>query len=209
MRKSQNQPQLLFTMPALEDAEPLEGAAAPDTGTYESAGNKFTRLHSPRMDEDDSDEPPSSSQEAPDCSQQDNKKQTEEDNPPTPDFCPGTPDVIIAQLDQEQYEVEEVPAQQEVTSTTNPVKMKPNDTLVDPLQVLLTSVPITLGSATVTKEEDQLLGVGDVTTPMSQLGHPLTKSRIPPVMLYQMKKDDVSAHICWCGGQHGRHLICR
>ena len=86
-------------MLALEDAELLEGAAAPDPGTYEPAGNKFTRLHSPRTDEDDSDEPPSSSQETPDCSQQDNKKQTEEDNPPTPDFCPVTPDVIIAQLD--------------------------------------------------------------------------------------------------------------
>ena len=63
------------------------------------------------MDEDNSDEPPSSSQETPACSQQDNKKQTEEDNPPTLDFCPGTPDVIIAQLDQEQSEAEKAPAQ--------------------------------------------------------------------------------------------------
>ena len=99
------------TMPALEDAGLLEGAAAPDPGTYEPAGNKFTRLHSPRMDDDNSDEPPSSSQETPDCSQQDNKKQTEEDNPPTLDFHPGTPYVIIAQLDQEQNEAEKAPAQ--------------------------------------------------------------------------------------------------
>ena len=100
-------------MLALEDAELLKGAAAPDPDTYEPAGNKFTRLHSPKMDEDDSDKPPSSSQETPDCSQsqQDNKKQTEEDNPPTPDFHPGTPNVIIAQLDQEQYDAGEVPAQ--------------------------------------------------------------------------------------------------
>ena len=62
------------TMPVLEDAELLEGAAAPDPGTYECASNKFTRLHSPRTDEDDNDEPPSSSQETPDCSQQDNKR---------------------------------------------------------------------------------------------------------------------------------------
>ena len=89
----------------------LGGAAAPDPGTYEPAGNKFTRSHSPRMDEDNSDKPPSSSQETPDCSQQDNKKQTEEYNAPTPDFHPGTPNVIVAQLDQEQYEAEEVPAQ--------------------------------------------------------------------------------------------------
>ena len=78
------------TMPALEDAESLEGAAATDPGTYEPAGNKFAGSHNPRMDEDDSEEPPSSSQETPDCSQQGKKKQTEEDNPPTPDFCPGT-----------------------------------------------------------------------------------------------------------------------
>ena len=76
-------------MPALEDAELLKGAAAPDPSTYGPAGNKFTRSHSPKTDEDDSDKPPSSSQETPDCSQsqQDNKKQTEEDNPPTLDFC--------------------------------------------------------------------------------------------------------------------------
>ena len=89
-------------MLVLEDAELLEGAVAPDPGIYECASNKFTRLHSPRTDEDNNDEPPSSSQETPDCSQQDNKKQTEEDNPPTPDFHPGTPNVVIAQLDQEQ-----------------------------------------------------------------------------------------------------------
>ena len=60
------------TMLALEDAELLEGPIAPDAGTYEPAGKKFTRSHSPRMNKD---EPPSSSQETPDCSQQDNKKQ--------------------------------------------------------------------------------------------------------------------------------------
>ena len=36
--------------------------------------------------------------------------------------------------------------------------------MVDPLQVLLASVPVALGSTTITKEEDRLLGVGDVTT---------------------------------------------
>ena len=35
--------------------------------------------------------------------------------------------------------------------------------MIDPLQVLLASVPVTLGSTAITKEEDQLLGVGDVT----------------------------------------------
>ena len=98
-------------MPPLEDAEPLEGAIAPDPGTYEPAGNNFTRLHSPRTEEDDSDDPPANNQETPDCSQQDGKKQVKEDHPPTPDICFGTPDLIVAQLDQEQHESDEAPAQ--------------------------------------------------------------------------------------------------
>ena len=58
------------TMPPLKDAEPLEGAAAPDTGNYEPAGNKFTRSHSPKTKDDDSEvEPPPSSLETPNSSQ--------------------------------------------------------------------------------------------------------------------------------------------
>ena len=83
-------------MPPLKDAEPLEGATTPNLSTYEPTGNKFTRLHSPRTEEDDSDEPLTSSQETPDCSQQGSKKQVEEDHPPTPDIYPGTPDPIVA-----------------------------------------------------------------------------------------------------------------
>ena len=60
-------------MPPLADAEPLEGAITPDPGTYEPAGNKFTRSHSPGTEEDNSDDPPANSQETPDCSQQDSK----------------------------------------------------------------------------------------------------------------------------------------
>ena len=44
-------------MPPLADVEPLEGAVAPDPGTYEPADNKFTRSHSPRTEEDNSDDP--------------------------------------------------------------------------------------------------------------------------------------------------------
>ena len=40
-------------MPPLADAEPLEGAVAPDPGTYKPAGNKSTRLHSPRTEDDE------------------------------------------------------------------------------------------------------------------------------------------------------------
>ena len=98
-------------MPPLADAEPFEGAIAPDPGTYEPAGNKCTRLHSPRTEEDASDDPPANSQETPDCFQQDSKKQVEEDHPPTPDIHSRTPDLIVAQLDQEQCESDEVPAQ--------------------------------------------------------------------------------------------------
>ena len=98
-------------MPPPADAEPFEGAIAPDPGTYEPAGNKFTRSHSSRTEEDDSDDPPANSQEIPECSQQDGKKQVKEDHPPTPDIHSGTPDLIVAQLDQEQCESDEAPAQ--------------------------------------------------------------------------------------------------
>ena len=97
-------------MPPLEDAEPLEGAVAPDPGTYEPAGNTFTRSHSPRTEDNNSDDPPASSQGTSDCSQQDSKKQVEEDHPPTPDIHSRTPDLIMAQLDQGQCESDEVPA---------------------------------------------------------------------------------------------------
>ena len=134
------------------------------SGTYEPAGNKFTRLHSPRTEEDESDDPHASSQETTDCSQQDGKKQVEKDHPPTPDICPGTPDLIMAQLDQEQCESDEAAAQWDAPSTADPAKVKSTNIMVDPLQVLLALVPVALGSTTVTKEEDWLLGVGDVTT---------------------------------------------
>ena len=58
-----------------------------------------------------SDDPPASSQGTSDCSQQDSKKQVEEDHPPTPDIHSRTPDLIVAQLDQEQHESDEAPAQ--------------------------------------------------------------------------------------------------
>ena len=86
-----------------------------------------------------------------------------EDNLPTPDFCPGTPDVVMAQLDQEQCEKGEQPSQPEALHATNPAEVKADEAMVDPLQVLLASAPTTLGSATVT-EEDLLLDVSDVTT---------------------------------------------
>ena len=74
---------------------------------------------------------------------------------------------------------------------TNPVKMKPSDALVDPLQVLLTSVPTTLGSATVTKEEDQLLGVGDVTTTDVAARLPPNQVKDPSGDAILDEKDDV------------------
>ena len=141
-------------MPLLEDAEPPEGAVTPDPDTYEPTGTKFTRSHSPRTKEDNSNDPHANSQGTPDCSQQDNKKQIKEDNPLTPDIHPGTLDLIVGQLDWEQHESDEVPAQQTAPSPADPAKIKPTDTMVDPLQVLLAVVPVTLGSTTVTKEED-------------------------------------------------------
>ena len=155
------------TMPPLEDAEPLEGAAAPDTGTYKPAGNKFTRSHSPKTKDDDSEvKPPPISLETTNSSQcqQEHQEQTVEDNLPTPDFCPGTPDVVMAQLDQEQHEKGEQPPQPEASSATNPAEVKADKAMVDPLQVLLASALTTLESTTVTEEEDLLLDVSNVTT---------------------------------------------
>ena len=159
-------------MPPFEDAGPPEGAITPDPGTYEPAGNKFTRSHSPRTEEDDSDDPHSSSQGTPDCSQQDSKKQIEEDNPPAPDIHPRTPDLIVAQLDQEQCESDEAPVQQDAPSTADPTKVELTDAMVDPLQVLLVAVPVAPGC---TKEEDRLLGVSDVTATDVAARLPLTK----------------------------------
>ena len=70
----------------------------------------------------------------------------------------------MAQLDQEQHEKGEQPPQPEALSATNPTEVKADEAMVDPLQVLLASTPTALGSATVTKEEDLLLDVSDVTT---------------------------------------------
>ena len=56
--------------------------------------------------------------------------------------------------------------------------------MVDPLQVLLATVPVALGSTIVTKEEDQLLGVGYVTA---------TKvvARPPPDQMKDTSGDDI------------------
>ena len=196
IRKFQKQSQLPITMwslkgmPPLEDAEPLEGAIAPDPGTNEPAGNKFTRLHSPRTEEADSDDPPASSQETSDCSQQDSKKQFEEDHPPTPNICSGSPDLIMAQLDQEQCESDEAQAQWDAPSIADPAKVESTDIMVDLLQVLLTSVPVALGSTTVTKE-DWLLGVGDVTTTNVVARLPPDQVKGPSGNATPNEKDDV------------------
>ena len=90
-------------MPTLEDAKPLIGAIAPDPGTYEPTGNKFTRSHSPGTEDDKSDDPPASSQGTAAGSPPDNKERDDEDHPPTPDVCSGTLDLIMDQLIQEQH----------------------------------------------------------------------------------------------------------
>ena len=79
-------PTTLEGMPALEDAEPFIGAIAPDPGTYEPTGNKFTRSHSPRTEGDKSDDPPASSQETATGSLPDEKGPGDEDHLPTPDI---------------------------------------------------------------------------------------------------------------------------
>ena len=69
-------------------------------------------------------------------------------------FILETLDFILAQLDQKHHESGGAPAQQDAPSTTDPAKVKLTDIMVDPLQVLLASVPVALGSTTVIEEED-------------------------------------------------------
>ena len=141
-------------MPALEDSEPLIGAIAPDTGTYKPTGNKFTRSHSPGTEDNESDDPPASSQGTVTGSPPDNKEQDDEDHPQTLDVCSGTPDLIVDQLIQEQYEPVKTPSQHDAPLPTSPASIQSANVMVDPLQVLLASAPPVMGSPTVTKEED-------------------------------------------------------
>ena len=85
-------------MPTLEDTESLIGTVAPDTGTYEPTGNKFTRSHSPGIEDDESDDPPASSQGTAIGSPLDNKDQDDEEHLPTPDVHSGTPNLIMDHL---------------------------------------------------------------------------------------------------------------
>ena len=92
------------TMPPLKDAEPLEGAVAPSPDIYNPAGNKHTQSHSPKTEDDNSEiEPNPGSQETVISSQSQPEPQAEmvKDNPPTPDIHPGTPDEVIAQLEEQ------------------------------------------------------------------------------------------------------------
>ena len=59
------------------------------------------------------------------------------------------------------------------------------------MQVLLTLVPVALGSTTVTKEEDCLLGVGDVTTTNVVTRPPPNQVKDPSGDATPNEKDDV------------------
>ena len=77
--------------PVQEEKTPLEGAVALDLASIPHPGNKFTHSHSPRTEDD-------SSQDSIMDSQQSDAPQPTEVRPPTPDFCPGTPDLVTTQL---------------------------------------------------------------------------------------------------------------
>ena len=151
-------------MPTLEDAEPLIGAVAADTGTYKPTGNKFTRSHSPGTEDNESDDPPASSQGTAIESPPDNKEQDDEDHLLTPDVHSGTLDLIMDQLIQEQHGPIRTPTQQDVPLPTSPASIQSASIMVDPLQVLLASAPPVMGFPTVTEEENQLLGAEEVAT---------------------------------------------
>ena len=182
------------TMPPLKDAEPLEGTITPSPDVYNPAGNKYTQSHSPNTEDDDSEiKPNPSSQETVVSSQSQPEPQVEmvEDNPSTPDIHPGTPDVVIAQLEEEQWEVEKQSDQPESVATTKTADVKAEELMVNPLQVLLASVPAPLGSTTVTEEEDQLLSVGDITTIEIAVRPPLKETRNISDDCDPEEKDDV------------------
>ena len=141
-------------IPTLEDAEPLIGTVAPDPGTCEPTDNKFTRSHSPGTKDDESDDPPAGSQGTIAGSPPDNKEQDDEDHLPTPDICSGTPDLTTDQLIQEQHGPVGAPTQQDGPPPTDPARIQSASVMVDPLQVLLASVPPIMGSPTITEEED-------------------------------------------------------
>ena len=135
-------------MPTLEDAEPLVGATAPDTDIIESTGNKFTRSHSPRTEDDESDDSPAGSQRTTIECPPNNEEHNDGDHPLTPNVHLGTPDLIIDQPPKDQ------PTQQDAPSMTSLVSIQPANDMVDPLQVLLASAPPVMGSPTITEEED-------------------------------------------------------
>ena len=121
----------------------------------------------------------------------DSKKQVKEDNPLTPDIHPGTPDLIMAQLDQEQHESDEAPAQQDAPSTADLAKVESTNVMVDLLEVLLASAPVALGSTTITEEEDQLPGVGDVTATDTAARPPPDQVKDPSGDATPDEKDDI------------------
>ena len=136
-------------MPILEDAEPLVGATAPDTDIIESTGYKFTRSHSPRTEDNESDDSPAGSQRTTiECPPNDEEQDNDGDHLLTPNVCLGTPDLIVGQPPKDQL------TQQDAPSMASLVSIQPANDMVDPLQVLLASTPPVMGSPTITKEED-------------------------------------------------------
>ena len=181
------------SMPALVDMEPLEGAEAPDPGTYNPTGNKYSRSHSPKTKDDDSEPENSPASQETGCSSQaqvEPQIKPMDDKLPTPDIRPGTPNDLIEQLDKEDQKEEQVPPPAQIASS-KPEAVPPKDETVDPLAVLLSSVPTEIGPITVTEEEDWLLGEGDVVTSKQAVRPPPieTKPLLEESTLEQ--KDDV------------------
>ena len=182
------------SMPPLKDAEPLEGAVAPNSDVYNPAGNKYTQSHSPKTkDEDSKIEPNPSSQGTINSSQSQSGTQvkTVDDKPPTPDICSRTPDMVVAQLDKEQQKEQGQQGQPELVESTDTKDTKSAEEWVNPLEVLLASVTTALGSTTVTEEEDHLLSVGNVTTTQIAVRPPPEKSRDISDDYEAEQKDDV------------------
>ena len=74
---------------------------------------------------------------------------------------------------------------------TEPKAVTPPSKTVDPLSILLPSAPTEMGSITVTKKEDHLLGEGDVISTKPGVRPPQDESGIPSEESTPKPKDDV------------------
>ena len=185
MTSNQSAATATMTIPPLEDAEPLEGAVAPSSDAYNPACNKHTQSHSPKTEDDDSEvksNPSSQDTVISSQSQPEHQGKTVEDNPPTPDIHPGSPDVVIAQLE-----------------------VKAKEPMVVPCKFCLLLYQLPWVPSLSQKRRTNYLG--KVMSPQQKLhsGYP-RKSQEHLWCLWPEQERWYPTHISWCGRQYEVYL---